>query len=51
MPNVTMLHWAQQKYALVSVSDFGDLITADHKFLSEIVNLETITDMQSWCRI
>ena len=30
---------------------FGDLITADHKVLSEkVVNLETITDMQSWCR-
>ena len=29
---------------------FGDLITADHKVLSEVVNLETITDMQSWCK-
>ena len=29
---------------------FGDLITADHKVLSEVMNLETIIDMQSWCR-
>ena len=28
--------------------NFGDLITADHKV--KIVNLETITDIQSWCR-
>ena len=30
---------------------FGDLITADHyKFSVKVVNLETIIDMQSWCR-
>ena len=29
---------------------FGDLITANHKVLSKAVNLETIIDMQSWCR-
>ena len=29
---------------------FGDLITADHKIVSEGVNLETIIDMQSWCK-
>ena len=32
-------------------ANFGDLIAADHKVLSEkVVNLETIIDMQSWCR-
>ena len=36
---------------VLGAENFGDLITADHKFLREIVNLETITDMQSWCRI
>ena len=28
----------------------GDLITAITKFSVKVVNLETITDMQSWCR-
>ena len=36
--------------AVPRAENFGDLITADHKVLSEIANLETITDMQSWCR-
>ena len=35
--------------AVPRAEGFGDLITADHKVLS-VVNLETITDMQSWCR-
>ena len=32
--------------------NFGDLITADHKvkFSVKVVKLETIIDMQSWCR-
>ena len=30
--------------------NFGDLITADHKLLVKDVNLETIIDMQSWCK-
>ena len=34
--------------AVPRAENFGDLITADHKV--KIVNLETITDMQSWCR-
>ena len=29
---------------------FGDLTTADQKFSVKVVNLETIIDMQSWCR-
>ena len=37
--------------AVPQAENFGDLITADHKVLSQkIVNLETNTDMQSWCR-
>ena len=28
----------------------GDLITADHKVSVKVVNLETIIDMQSWCK-
>ena len=37
--------------AVPRAENFGDLITADHKVLSEsCVNLETIIDMQSWCR-
>ena len=31
--------------------NFGDLITADHKVLSDNANLETIIDTQSWYRI
>ena len=31
--------------AVPRAENFGDLITADHKVLSEVVNLETITDM------
>ena len=30
--------------------NFGDWITADHTFSVKVVNLETIIDMQSWCR-
>ena len=37
--------------AVPRAENFGDLITADHKVLSDIANIETITDMQSWCRI
>ena len=38
--------------AVPRADNFGDLITADHKVSSvTIANLETITDMQSWCRI
>ena len=37
--------------AVPRAENFGDLITADHKVLSDIANLETITDMQSWCRL
>ena len=37
--------------AVPRAENFGDLITAYHKVLSENVNLETIIDMQSWCRI
>ena len=36
--------------AVPRAENFGDLITADHKVLSERVDLETIIDMQSWCR-
>ena len=36
--------------AVPRAENFGDLITADHKVLSAIANLETITDTQSWCR-
>ena len=37
--------------ALPRAEKFGDLIAADHRVLSEsCVNLETIIDMQSWCR-
>ena len=36
--------------ALLRAENFGDLITADHKVLSEVVNLETVIDMHSWCR-
>ena len=32
--------------AVPRAENYGDLITADH----EVVNLETIIDMQSWCR-
>ena len=35
--------------AVLRAAHFGDLITADHKVLSD--NCETIIDMQSWCRI
>ena len=31
--------------------NFGDLITADHKVLSDNCESRTIIDMQSWCRI
>ena len=31
--------------------NFGDLITADHKVVSDIASLETIIDTQSWYRI
>ena len=38
--------------AVPRADKFVDLITADHKVLSDkYANLETITDMQSWCRI
>ena len=36
--------------AVPRAENFGDLMTADHKFLVKDVNLETIIDMQSWCR-
>ena len=37
--------------AVPRAENFGDLITADHKVLSENrESLETITDMQAWCR-
>ena len=37
--------------AVLRAEKIGDLITADHKVLRvKDVNLETITDMQSWCR-
>ena len=36
--------------AVPRAENFGDLITADHKVLSEVVNLAKIVDMQSWCR-
>ena len=29
---------------------FGDFSTADHKVLVKVLNLETIIDVQSWCR-
>ena len=31
--------------------NYGDLITADHKVSVKVVNLETIIDMHSWCRL
>ena len=34
--------------AVLRAENFGDLITADHKVVG--VNLETVIDMQSWCR-
>ena len=37
--------------AVLRAENFGDLITADHKIVSvTIANLETIIDMQSWCK-
>ena len=37
--------------AVLRAENFGKLITADHKVLSEgCVNLETTIDVQSWCR-
>ena len=36
--------------AVPRAENFGDLLTADHKVLSDNANLETITDMQLWCR-
>ena len=37
--------------AVPRADNFGDWITADHyKFSVKVVNLETIIDMQSWCR-
>ena len=36
--------------AVPRAEKFGDLIRADHKVLVAIANLETIIDMQSWCR-
>ena len=37
--------------AVPRAENFGDLITADHKVLSEgCESRTTITDMQSWCR-
>ena len=37
--------------AVPRADKFGDLITADHKVSATIANLETIINMQSWCRI
>ena len=36
--------------AVPCAENFGDLIKADHKNPVKVVNLETIIDMQSWCR-
>ena len=37
--------------AVLRAENFGDLITAEiTKFSVKVVNLETIIDMQSWCR-
>ena len=36
--------------AVLRAENFGDLITADHKVLSEGCESRTIIDMQSWCR-
>ena len=36
--------------AVPRAENVGDLITADHKVLSESLNLEANIDMQSWCR-
>ena len=37
--------------AVPLAANFGDLITADHKVLSDSCESRKITDMQSWCRI
>ena len=37
--------------AVPRAENFGDLITADHKVLSEGCESRTIIDIQSWCRI
>ena len=48
---ITRAPWRRRNGGAVPrAENFGDLITADHKVLSDIANLETITDMQSWCR-
>ena len=36
--------------AVPRAEKFGDLITADHKVLSESCESRKIIDMQSWCR-
>ena len=36
--------------AVAHAENFGDFMTADHKVLSDNCELETITDMQSWCK-
>ena len=36
--------------AVPRAENFGDLITADHKVLSEMCESRTIIGMQSWCR-
>ena len=37
--------------AVPRAANFGDLITADHKVLSDNCQSHTIADRQSWCRI
>ena len=37
--------------AVPRAANFGDLITADHKVLSDNCESRNIIDMQSWCRI
>ena len=36
--------------AVIRAENFADFITANTKFSEKVVNLETIIDMQSWCR-
>ena len=36
--------------AVPRAEKFGDLITAEHKVPVKVVNLETVTDTQSWCK-
>ena len=38
-------------HAILRAEKFGDMITADHKVLSEGCESSTVTDMQSWYKI